>query len=193
MLKRCCFLIAVLSQLASAQPTPDFRGLVAGVDFIGVAEASDSAARASGLGLGGLIGYGVSRSLLFHLTADIGRGYSDGWRTIAHSAISARWGSPGCVSPYMEVGLGSRLTELTGDRQLVGTGLVLGLGFEARPSRSKSIDIRLLGWWAGTDDVHEESRVTARDVPTRGRSTRIMVGIRRRPVREQQDACAAND
>ena len=185
-------LLLVLSLFALPTPlrvraqTGEITGLVAGANVAFVRARSDSTPRGTGAVVGGMLGVSITSRTIVYIDFDVGAVRDTTTRMLAHADLVGRLllGRVWRWIPYAEVGFAARGTELSDSRDLLGTGLMLGLGGELPLRPGRNLDIALVYWRGAGDDVREESRTIASDVSTTARTLRVRFGSRwRAPTR----------
>jgi hypothetical protein len=130
-----------------------------------------------------MIGVGVARPVLLFLAVSLAPTRDSVWRMVGHADLMLRavHHSRRPFAPHAEIGFSSHLVSLPGERELLGTGLTLGVGTELRLRDTRSVDVGVQ-WWRGTDsDLRANGRVQARNARNRAETLRVRIGYRWRP------------
>lgn len=162
----------------------DARGLVFGWNLMGYESRSDSSGTSYGAGLGLNLGYGIVRQVSTHFRIDYGVVRDRSTRPMGHADIALRL-SPVAIRrllPFAEAAFTARGLELPRERMLLSTGATYTVGAEWYMERNRSLDVSVMLWQGGREELRWYGRRIAKDLATHPRTVRVAVGYRYRPV-----------
>jgi hypothetical protein len=187
-----CSLLAIARSGIAAGQAPETTGLVLGVSASAVSADSDSTTRGTGAVLGAMLGFSLAPRTILYFDFDVGAVRDTTARMIGHADFVGRllFGKVGRWHPYAEAGLATRIVELSDERDLLGMGLMLGIGSEVPLRAGRNLDVALIYWRGSGDDVRQEGRTIASDLETNAHTLRLRLGYRwRDPTSGQRPRC----